>query len=261
VDASASNPGLKNVWHEIEETFNDIFFCPKNALPHNELCGEDIINPQEPLFTGLESRSWEKLKSVWGDIRGDVTRSLANWNKSGSNDHEDVSDAWKFCNGKAWLLYIWLSAWYMDGGGGNRFLDIIVKTLGNDIDNEEGIDDVDDAVNDEDQRETAREAIEAVAHRKRQRKSVTTLFQKEPTADETQAARINDKVENFLDNMKQPSSDRELQLKKMQIDMEHQAKADDRMASIMTSKDCPPELRERLINYFAEEKEKRRAQR
>jgi hypothetical protein len=81
VDASASNPGLKNVWHEIEETFNDIFFCPKNALPHNEICGEDIINPQEPLFTGLESRSWEKLKSVWGDIRGDVTRSLANWNK------------------------------------------------------------------------------------------------------------------------------------------------------------------------------------
>ena len=45
-----------------------------------------------------------------------------------------------FCHGKARLCYIYLATKRMDGGwGGDRFVDIIVKTLGEDVDCEDGV--------------------------------------------------------------------------------------------------------------------------
>jgi hypothetical protein len=51
-----------------------------------------------------------------------------------------MSDVWKFSNGCAWQCYVFTVAYYMQGDdGGLDYLEIIARSLGGDVDNEDGI--------------------------------------------------------------------------------------------------------------------------
>ena len=106
IQLDANDKRLKNPWIVIEERFNDIDNEWENLFPDHEHCGADIIDPSQPLLVGANSRDWLQLKDgLWKKVRGEISAMLVNYNRSGANDPQDMSDVWHLIRVCLHLIY------------------------------------------------------------------------------------------------------------------------------------------------------------
>jgi len=179
-----------------------------------------------------------------------------------------MSDVWKFSNGCAWQCYIFTVAYYMHGDdGGLDYLEIIARSLGGDVDNEDGVcsddeDDDDESDDDADDDRSKKKSNADKAHPPRQYK---TMMARKGDNNKREGGDLAAKVGSYLEAMtpaRQPPTTKEqpgdgMIMKRLELEMARDDKMDDRFSAMLTNPNCPAALVESMTAHFMKQLEAR----